>query len=67
MTGRPATPLLDLVSEPGDLRRLSDAQLAQVAQELRAETIAAVSEEFVLVSSIHGAKVPSYTDETRLD
>ncbi|MCL4676696.1 MAG: 1-deoxy-D-xylulose-5-phosphate synthase, partial [Pararhodobacter sp.] len=41
---RPATPLLDRVHSPADLRRLSDAQLRQVADELRAETISAVSE-----------------------
>ncbi len=44
MTNRPNTPLLDRVSTPADLRRLSDAELRQVAQELRSETIAAVSE-----------------------
>ena len=41
---RPATPLLDQVQTPADLKRLSDAQLRQVADELRAETISAVSE-----------------------
>ncbi|MEZ5750611.1 MAG: 1-deoxy-D-xylulose-5-phosphate synthase [Paracoccaceae bacterium] len=41
---RPATPLLDQVNSPADLKRLSDAQLKQVADELRAETISAVSE-----------------------
>ena len=40
---RPATPLLDKVHEPKDLRRLSDRQLRQVADELRAETVSAVS------------------------
>ena len=44
MTQRPSTPLLDTVSAPADLRRLSDAQLRQIADELRAETISAVSE-----------------------
>src|SRR3712207_8031297 len=38
-----ATPLLDAISTPEDLRRLSERQLAQVAEELRAETIDAVS------------------------
>ena len=38
-----STPLLDAVSTPDDLRRLSERQLAQVAEELRAETIDAVS------------------------
>ncbi len=40
---RPHTPLLDLVSCPADLKQFSDAQLRQVAEELRAETISAVS------------------------
>ncbi|MCB1387947.1 MAG: 1-deoxy-D-xylulose-5-phosphate synthase [Rhodobacteraceae bacterium] len=44
MSTRPATPLLDRVHSPADLKRLSDAQLKQVADELRAETISAVSE-----------------------
>ena len=39
-----ATPLLDRVTYPSDLRQFSDSQLVQVAQELRAETVAAVSE-----------------------
>jgi 1-deoxy-D-xylulose-5-phosphate synthase len=37
------TPLLDMVSSPADLKRFSDAQLEQVADELRRETISAVS------------------------
>ncbi len=41
--GRPATPLLDRVHTPADLRNMSDEQLAQVAHELRAETVDAVS------------------------
>ncbi len=41
---RPKTPLLDQVKSPADLRRLTDGQLRQVADELRAETIYAVSE-----------------------
>ncbi len=40
---RPATPLLDRVRVPSDLRNLSAEQLRQVADELRAETIDAVS------------------------
>ncbi len=44
MSERPATPLLDQIGAPADLRRLSNAQLRQVADELRAETISAVSE-----------------------
>lgn len=43
MSDRPNTPLLDLVNRPADLRQFSDAQLHQLAQELRAETISAVS------------------------
>ena len=41
---RPQTPILDQVTYPSDLRRLSDAELAQCADELRAEVISAVSE-----------------------
>ncbi len=41
---RPATPLLDRVVIPADLRNLSGEQLRQVADELRAETIDAVSQ-----------------------
>jgi 1-deoxy-D-xylulose-5-phosphate synthase len=41
--GRPATPLLDRVRVPSDLRNFSTEQLKQVASELRAETIDAVS------------------------
>ncbi len=40
---RPKTPLLDQVNSPADLRRLTDDQLRRVADELRAETIYAVS------------------------
>jgi 1-deoxy-D-xylulose-5-phosphate synthase len=39
----PATPLLDRVRIPEDLRNFSAEQLKQLAQELRAETIDAVS------------------------
>ncbi|MBA4270900.1 MAG: 1-deoxy-D-xylulose-5-phosphate synthase, partial [Methylobacterium sp.] len=39
----PETPLLDGVTSPADLRRLSHYQLRQLADELRAETIDAVS------------------------
>src|SRR5271163_2858755 len=41
--GRPATPLLDRVRIPADLRNFSAEQLKQLADELRAETIDAVS------------------------
>ena len=43
MTDRPQTPLLDQVHLPSDLKRFSDEDLHQLAQELRAETISAVS------------------------
>ncbi|MEM9579708.1 MAG: 1-deoxy-D-xylulose-5-phosphate synthase [Pseudomonadota bacterium] len=43
MSDRPNTPLLDKVQRPSDLKQLSDADLARLAQELRAETISAVS------------------------
>jgi 1-deoxy-D-xylulose-5-phosphate synthase len=39
----PITPLLDTVSLPEDLRRLDESQLPQIADELRKETIDAVS------------------------
>lgn len=44
MSDRPNTPLLDRVNRPSDLKQFSDAELARVAQELRSETISAVSE-----------------------
>ena len=44
MTDRPHTPILDNVRRPADLNQLSDAQLAKLAQEVRSETISAVSE-----------------------
>ncbi|MGY6704545.1 1-deoxy-D-xylulose-5-phosphate synthase [Roseinatronobacter sp.] len=40
----PQTPLLDKVTSPADLKGLSDRELRQLADELRAETIAVVSE-----------------------
>jgi 1-deoxy-D-xylulose-5-phosphate synthase len=43
MPDRPMTPLLDRIQTPADMKTLSDAQLRQLADELRAETIAAVS------------------------
>ncbi len=42
MADLPPTPLLDTVDTPGDLRKLKPADLRQLADELRAETIAAV-------------------------
>ena len=41
--GRPVTPLLDQVKIPADLRKLKQAQLPQLAAELRAETIDTVA------------------------
>jgi len=40
---KPLTPLLDQIASPADLRRVKESDLAQVADELRAETISAVS------------------------
>ncbi len=42
MADLPATPLLDTVSVPADLRRLQPEQLRQLADELRHEVISAV-------------------------
>ena len=43
MSDRPETPLLDTVKYPADLRGLAKDQLPQLVDELRQETIAAVS------------------------
>jgi 1-deoxy-D-xylulose-5-phosphate synthase len=43
ITERSETPLLDTVSTPAELRRLKPTQLRQLADELRRETISAVS------------------------
>ena len=43
MTNTPSTPLLDKVNVPADLRKLEPSQLRQLADELRSETISAVS------------------------
>ncbi|MDR0810025.1 MAG: 1-deoxy-D-xylulose-5-phosphate synthase, partial [Gemmobacter sp.] len=43
MTDRPTTPILDRVHLPSDMKALSDRELRQLADELRAETISAVS------------------------
>ena len=40
---KPTTPLLDTVPTPAELRRLAPSQLRQLADELRAETVSAVS------------------------
>ncbi|WP_306151151.1 1-deoxy-D-xylulose-5-phosphate synthase [Roseovarius sp. MMSF_3281] len=44
MTQNPETPLLDRVQSPADLKAFSDAELGKLADELRADTIAAVSQ-----------------------
>jgi 1-deoxy-D-xylulose-5-phosphate synthase len=44
MSERPETPLLDTVHYPADIRKLQKAQLPQLADELRAEMISAVSQ-----------------------
>ncbi|MFG5384588.1 1-deoxy-D-xylulose-5-phosphate synthase [Yoonia sp. R2-816] len=44
MTDRPDTPFLDSVAGPADLRRLNDTALANLADDLRAEVISAVSQ-----------------------
>src|ERR1700755_1929196 len=38
-----ATPILDSIHSPADLRRLDEKQLRQLADELRAETVSAVA------------------------
>src|SRR5688572_28164358 len=43
MSDRPDTPLLDTVQYPSDIRELDKSQLEQLAEELRQETISAVS------------------------
>jgi 1-deoxy-D-xylulose-5-phosphate synthase len=43
MADRPLTPTLDRVTFPSDLKALSDRELRTLADELRAETISAVS------------------------
>jgi 1-deoxy-D-xylulose-5-phosphate synthase len=40
---KPVTPLLDQIGSPADLRKIRESDLAQLAEELRAETISAVS------------------------
>ena len=44
MNQRPDTPMLDQVQTPADLKRFNDDQLKCLADELRNETISAVSE-----------------------
>ena len=43
-THRPKTPVLDRVRIPADMKGMSDRELRQLADELRSETISAVSE-----------------------
>ena len=40
---KPLTPLLDRIGSPADLRKMRESDLSQLAEELRAETISAVS------------------------
>lgn len=40
---KPATPLLDQINSPSDLRKFSDSDLPQVADELRADLVHSVS------------------------
>ena len=44
MADRPYTPLLDKILVPADMKQLSDQELSRLADELRVETISAVSE-----------------------
>jgi len=44
MADRPKTPILDRVNVPADIKSLSDAEIYQLADDVRAETISAVSE-----------------------
>lgn len=43
MADRPTTPILDQVTVPADMKALSDVQLRQLADDVREETISAVS------------------------
>ena len=43
MTDPSKTPLLDTVQRPADLKQFSDVQLRQIADEVRTETVSAVS------------------------
>ena len=43
MADRPLTSMLDRVKLPSDMKALTDRELRQLADELRAETISAVS------------------------
>ena len=44
MSDQPNTPILDRVNTPDDMKSLSDVDLRHLADDLRAETISAVSE-----------------------
>lgn len=43
MTDMPITPLLDRINRPADMKGLTDHELTQLAGEVRAETVSAVS------------------------
>ena len=40
----PVTPILDRIQSPADMKTLSDRELRKLADEVRAETISAVSD-----------------------
>src|SRR5258708_10225215 len=71
MTGQGTTPLLDTIGKPADIRRLRADQLRQLADELRQETISAVSVTGghlgagLCVGEVKGA--PDYVFATPLD
>jgi len=44
MTNRPHTPFLDRISGPADIRRMNDTAIANLADDVRAEVVSAVSE-----------------------
>ncbi|MBR2689650.1 MAG: hypothetical protein IKE42_17505, partial [Aquamicrobium sp.] len=44
MIARPQTPLLDKVRIPADMKKLSESDLPQLAEELRTELVDAVSQ-----------------------
>ena len=44
MTNRPHTPFLDSIAGPADIRRMNDTAIANLADDVRAEVISAVSE-----------------------
>jgi len=67
MTGQ--TPLLDTIDIPADIRRLKAEQLRQLADELRQETISAVSvtESVVWLTQASAASCPRALQRQRTD